>query len=261
MSALNVCMKMDRCIIMQDAAVYAEDGEILRFQRKGETTANGMFVAATGSAGAASSFAGFVEKFDDVDQLAGAEEGFVRFFDLAISGGLLPDMGVCLAVAGWSPSLDRARCVHFASDIPGVPSAFVGDIGSIMHPILKGDLAARWESFHGIDDINIVRFDPMVDGLHLMELQRRQPGGARSREGQFLVGGHVTLTEVTRAGIDQRIVRTWDEDCEGRRIVPGPMPDLAAKVASIAPAIAMRDGMNRAERRRAEKMMKRGRVA
>lgn len=258
MSALNICMKRDRCIILQDAAVYREDGEIIEFVEKGVVVeGKGVFVAATGPKAAVHAFAELVSRtYADIDDIGDTGEPGLGIFVEEMAGAL---GDFCVAFVGWSGKLDRARCVLFADGPEG--RYFGGDNGSLMHPTLRGDAAEAWRRHHGVQDIDIMTFDPVADGLHLMELQRRQPVGSGifgHREGQFLIGGHVSLTEVRRDRIDRRTLRTWDEDQRGRRIVPGPMPEIASRVLQIAPAIAQRDGLNRAQRRRLEKEARKG---
>jgi hypothetical protein len=79
-------------------------------------------------------------------------------------------------------------------------------------------------------------FDPELDLLHLMEIQRRI---RRTAGGFFLVGGLALLTSVTEAGISQRVVHRWIEDEIGSLVEPLPILDWKAwraeRVRAAAP--------------------------
>lgn len=59
-------------------------------------------------------------------------------------------------------------------------------------------------------------WDPENDLLRLMNLQRLK----KYDDGRHYVGGLVTLTTITEAGVEQRPVHVWNEDKIGKPIVP-----------------------------------------
>lgn len=63
------------------------------------------------------------------------------------------------------------------------------------------------------------QFDPVRDGLALLEHQRREPWD----DGRFCVGGAAYLTTVSRAGVKGTILREWP-DKVGEFVRPVPAP-------------------------------------
>ncbi|WP_182422328.1 hypothetical protein [Aureimonas sp. ME7] len=256
MSALNICIKPDRCIVLQDAAAYDPEGRVTQFMDKGQIVRqNGLFVAATGLTVTAVAFAQFAERFVGIDHLASCGEAIIdewydQYVTILFSSELKDHLGVLVAFVGWSEEHDRPMCVVYTAGIEG--RAFAVDVGTLTHPQLEGAFRSEWMAGSSVY-LNIDTFDAVRDGRRLMELQRAQPARHRpDRSGQFLIGGHVKLTEVFRDRIEQRVLHEWTEDVVGERIRPAPRLDPVSH-PNVAALTA-----NRAERRRIEKLQRRG---
>lgn len=126
-----------------------------------------------------------------------------------------------LAITGWSVS--RRRCeAHVISSVdhPGLP-AFT----FLSQEILVAPLPAADTMIEAGLLVNgtIPAMEPEALLLKLIELQRRTltpVGGLPGAVERFIVGGQVVLTEITEAGISQRVARTWDDQL-GSMIHPG----------------------------------------
>lgn len=82
-------------------------------------------------------------------------------------------------------------------------------------PTLPECLAAGLAPRGSVDD-----FDPAVDLLHLMEIQRRSPFSGRNGAQYYAIGGFALLTTIDRSGIYQRVLHRWREDVAGGTIQP-----------------------------------------
>ncbi|MDY8110663.1 hypothetical protein U0C82_16085 [Fulvimarina sp. 2208YS6-2-32] len=67
---------------------------------------------------------------------------------------------------------------------------------------------------------NIERFDPVSDSIRLLELQRLMALPRNGRATSHLIGGQVTLAEVSKSGVKTRVIHRWPEDQIGQRIEP-----------------------------------------
>ncbi len=83
-------------------------------------------------------------------------------------------------------------------------------------------------------DYDAETFDPERHGLPLMEVLRRIRADPNFLPSQaYMVGGGVDLTEITRDGVTQRLLREWP-DAVGELILPGPLPRVPLK--DVAPS-------------------------
>jgi hypothetical protein len=78
-----------------------------------------------------------------------------------------------------------------------------------------------------VNPLDPASFDAAVDGLAVIEHQRRQPFEDANGDRRFMVGGFAQLTTVSAAGIETRVLREWP-DKVGRKIEPEPCPEKEA---------------------------------
>lgn len=64
------------------------------------------------------------------------------------------------------------------------------------------------------DDISIENFDPEIDGLRLLEIQRHVPSAPDQRRPEkvgCIVGALAQITTITREGVSSKILRRWPD--------------------------------------------------
>lgn len=134
---------------------------------------------------------------------------------------------VDLGLVGWSTS--RRQCEAYALstlDQPGWPAFTLQRHDVFLAPTPP---LAEMEAAGILVGGRIPDLDPEGMLMAALELQRRQRMplvGMFDGQSHHIVGGHAVLTEITEAGITQRIARTWP-DRIGERITP----DAAARSA------------------------------
>lgn len=154
-----------------------------------------------------------------------------------------------LAITGWSVA--RRRCeAHVISslDHPGLPAFKFLHQEILMAPTPTAEAMAAAGLMVGG---SIPAMDPETFVLGLIELQRRTLtpiGGLPGAPEAYIVGGHLVLTEITEAGITQRVVRTWSDRLNE------PIHPADVDLRSSPPAAT---GVSRQQRRQAEKLARR----
>lgn len=125
---------------------------------------------------------------------------------------------VQLFVGGWSSKGPSAFTVLSAPD-SGLPAWEVIDLPehSFSPFTIDGPIHSDvWDIFAGR---SVNELDPRVDGLAILEAQRRH--AVDSPIGRHhIVGGFAQLTTVRRDSISTEILRRWSEDQIGHRINP-----------------------------------------
>lgn len=129
-------------------------------------------------------------------------------------------LGISLLVALWNDgpqlwALHSDQAVFGARNIPYQPLRLHGHLD--VEPGTESAIFGR-----AVNLLDPASFDPAVDGLALLEHQRRQPlDDGHGGQPRFMVGGFAQLTAVSAAGIETRVLRRWP-DKVGRKIVPEP---------------------------------------
>lgn len=233
MTAINLIRQRRRVCILTDGAGYDAQGVVHAFYQKAVPIAHlRAVVAVRGAAWAPAIFATeFGVRFITFDDLVAhggeyAEEVYDRHFAILTASG---HTEINLALAGWSESRNRPETYWLMSDdqssnaMLGVPAwEFVEADAFASAPMPEAEHLEE----QGFDVDHIERVDPVVDGLKVMEAQRRFVGTLRAAGASQMtsaVGGFVTLTEIREDGISQRIIRRWN-DRIGENISPEPEP-------------------------------------
>lgn len=223
MTAVNVIQQPHRVIILTDGASYDRRGVLHEIGQKcSDVPGREMVVATSGSVKLRRDMLILLPRhFENIDDVAKGGDAFFRSYmdawrdDFARAGRT----GGLFVVAGWSTVVDAPIYVLYSED---------------RHDASKTEFrispySMTMPNSAGRPAIDRSTFDPRTDGLALMEHQRRD-----RTDGGFLVGGHVQLTEITRAGISHEIIRVWNEDVVGERIRPAPALDPVAH-ANVTP--------------------------
>jgi|GEM_PF-3082626 len=228
MSALNVFMARDRVSILVDTAGYGQDGRLIRFVAKANALPHVPAVfAARGSWVVPFIFAPrFGERFATFDEMVTdgaqfADEIHADSYQFIASSG---EENVDLVMAGWSESRDRPEAYVLTSFGRNGLSAWqfypITEAVALPGPSEEAAIAA------GFVEKDQAHYDPATDGLKLMQAQRsmRWPviSDSDAEEEHHLVGGAAVLIEVTKAGINQRIIHRWN-DKVGEHIRPEPL--------------------------------------
>tara|TARA_R110002020_G_scaffold5179_4_gene21916 strand:- start:2893 stop:3651 length:759 start_codon:yes stop_codon:yes gene_type:complete len=245
MTAINIIRQRYRVSILTDGAGYSPDGTLRGHLIKCMPIPHLRAAVATRGSGLltalfASNFGYAATDFDHLVSIGGAlaEQLYDQNF-AAISGSTETELELYLG--GWSESNNRPEAYVLCSDdrhgfekweLHPIPE----DVTAA--PVPSGDdlLSAGFDL--GMDPAD---FDPVRHGLMLMEVQRRMklPPSPYGND-CHIVGGFACLTEITKDGIGQRIIRKW------RDKIGEPINPFAATEDQIIP-------MNRQQRRAVER--------
>lgn len=262
MTAINIFLRRDRAVLMTDGAFYLPDGQIIGFGNKALPIPNlNAAIAVRGLqkvvADFALDFSIRYQSFDDMVDRVGddlSEWQDTRERD----AGYTSWADVDLYLVGWSDREERPRAFNFQTRDTGNEYA-VGEVEEV-EGFTVGPYPEPKEWFVNLRSIGVDlcpddamrRFDPIRHGLPIMEAQRRMMVDPSEMGSAFtgtvpmsLVGGHVTVTEITKGGISQRTVHRWND---GVGVPIAPEPFVMEKRAEPAPA-----GMSRQQRRAFEK--------
>lgn len=258
MSTLTAWAKGPRALIINDTAGLDADGIVRGWVTKLITVPHlRMAITTRGAVAALPHLAtDLVAEFPTFDAVAEDVPGFLaRAHDHLMMR--LADQAGCgeidLGIVGWSTA--RRQCEAYALstlDHPGWPAFTVqrNDVFLAPTPPLT-----EMEAAGILAGGRILDRDPEGMLMVALELQRRQRlplVGMFGDRAHHIVGGHAVLTEITEAGITQRIARTWP-DRIGERINPG-------SPATVPPSQPATAGMPRAQRRTAEALARKDRA-
>ncbi|GJE46194.1 hypothetical protein [Methylobacterium soli] len=230
MTAINAIALGARGRLITDTAAYDRHGVVTAFVNKTVVVPHlGMVFATRGALATRRTLSEELEAFASFDAVI-AEGGEV--LREAYQAGAFAFAGAWednfdLIMVGWSPSRRQAEAYTLSSLSHGgsTPFAF-RQLSLILAPDLD-DSAMRRIGLKVGRSFDTSR--PAHTLLEAIELQRRTPGPVGSgsaAETAYVVGGAAVLTEVSEAGIAQRIVKRWPDEV-GRRIEPegaGPLP-------------------------------------
>lgn len=301
MTAIVVVKSSSRISLLSDRAYYEADGRVVVIDRKVHAVAswNGAIHGRGNVAGIMIATAA-AESFGSFDEFVAESAGTIEaHYRAALDAGQLSGQTMIEVHAlGWSEERDQPEAYVFHSDeaaadgkptfrwVPSIDQTFISSPVPTM---------ADWYWLHRqgaeIDiDYDAETFDAERHGLPLMEVLRRiraEPEFLPSEA--YMVGGGVDLTEITRDGVTQRMLRQWP-DVVGEPILPGPLPRVTLKdvppsfvptehrnqwlklnrqglidpetlmIRQAQPVAATPAGMNRQERRAMEREQRRARV-
>lgn len=240
MTAIVVVKSSARISLLTDRALYDAEGVVRHIDRKVYPVVswNG---AIFGLGNLAGSFIGAsaAEAFGSFDEFVAKSATAIRdAFERAVaSGEMTGQTMVELHAFGWSEARDRTEAyVLHSSAVSAGTSPLFEWAASIQKTFISSPVPSLsdWYWLHRqgaeIDiDYDAQTFDAERHGLPLMEVLRRiraEPEFLPSEA--YLVGGGVDLTEITRDGVTQRMLREWP-DVVGEPILPGPLPRVPLK--------------------------------
>jgi len=274
-SAILCLPQRDAVHVLVDAAVYRRDG-ILLANNASKCVAIPTISAAVACVGPAEFIPMFAyhvgrvfNRFDDVVKYG--EKYLPEIFDQVAEETRGGDASTTLYIAGWLQDEDRgaAYCMELWTDdssriaqvmansrngeaAKAIRSKLIEQRSLCCTP-MPGLALLEAAGFAILD--NDDRYDPEVDLLHLMEVQRHD-----KIEDGYWVGGKAMLTTINRQGIAQRVLHHWKEDEVGKPIAPPPMnwgawhaARQSVKVAELVP-----DGLSKLQRDRLLKKIKKG---
>jgi hypothetical protein len=232
MTAINMLRKRGCAIMMTDSAGYDQSGVVRCFYQKAIAIPHlRAAVAVRGSANAvaliAAAFGSRFSTFDDLVRGGGAvaEAVYDQFFSAMTQCG---ETELEIYLAGWSEGRERPETYFaFSAD---APNRTVQDVDAWTFCEADDFTAAPLPSEEmlekvGFRDRSAEAVRPSAGGLLVMEAQRKTEVDPRwLRNGHdkcFVVGGFVTLTEITRAGVSQRVIHRWDDEID-KPIQPAP---------------------------------------
>ncbi|WP_427024853.1 hypothetical protein ACP4J4_02640 [Aureimonas ureilytica] len=229
MTAINVFVRPDRAFLMTDGAFYLPDGHIVGFGNKAMPIPNlNAAIAVRGLQKVVAEFAfDFSIRYRNFDDLAARlQDDLSEWQDLrARDAGYTAWSDVDLYVVGWSDDEQRMKALNFMTRAGGTDYAVgeVEEIGEFTVGPYPSDeewfvnLRSLGASLEGDDAVR--RFDPIRHGIPIMEAQRRMMVDPAEMGSAFtgttpisLVGGHITLTEVSKDGVSQRVVYRWADE-------------------------------------------------
>jgi hypothetical protein len=284
MSACNILLQRSAVSMLCDAAMYDADGVIGGIGQKCFAMPGlNAIISSLGPAGGAMIFAYELGwRFSSFDQMAARLDVAMREIYEQHEDSFLACRfrEVEVHIAGWSESrrAPRAMAMHLcpegnerwrefcdargSEEIKTEPFKLI-DLAPGVYanpPPLSEQMSAAGLSldYYGSSPESI---DPVLDMLHLMEVQRRKKGEVISGMGaHHLVGGYALLSTVTEAGVSQRVIHKWEEDQTGQPITPLPISWKAWREARMSAHVAalVPDGLSRLQRARMEKKARKG---
>lgn len=218
MTAINVIRQRDRILMFTDGACYSADGVLLALGAKVLPIVHMRAAIATrGSVIAlpiyylklAMAFATFDEMVADGGRVV--EAAYDENFHALTQSG---ESEVEIIIAGFSESRDQPETWVVSSCERGGLEPFVltPAPAAIVAPGLDPSVI-RARGFNSEADV-LARFDPETDGVFYMEQQRLRPTNTTTggdHGDRFIIGGFCQLTEITRRGISQRILKRWPD--------------------------------------------------
>ena len=282
MTAINITCRrrQNQIMVMTDGAHYTPDGLVQGISAKGITVPSwpGFIVGRGPTVNAISLGAALAVRlpdFDDaIDHIETVLPQLVEQLDFSQYGA---SPTIELVLAGFSKQRSGPECylIRTTDDLPPgmtredlnvmlanghgglFPQAYeLTKLGEIVTAPIVDDDMRRQSGYLGVDPDES---DSQVETDMMMAIecqrQQRDPG-----HGDPVVGGLACLTKITPAGIEQRIMKRWDDDVVGEYIDPQPVDWKAWKAARTAAAVAAIDttGMSRMQRERMEKKARKG---
>lgn len=222
MTAINILKQRDAVHILSDGAMWNAEGCVIAnapkcFQLPHVNAAVAIRGPALGLPMIAECMSGF-NGYDDMKR--GAVDALHSAIDSIRAMTQHPDLfgDVQLFVGGWSESTDSDAYTILTEPSSGVPAWEVVSLAE--HSFTPFD--ANGPVHHAIWDIfagrSVNELDPRVDGLAIMEAQRRHKA-ATSIGRVHVVGGFAQLTTVTAKSITTEILKRWS-DKVGKKINP-----------------------------------------
>jgi hypothetical protein len=204
MTAVNVIRHPDAVYILSDGAGFGQDGQPLALVSKvfplphlnAAVTLRGQFPVLFLLASALSTVA--INTYDELKRL-------LPMIARQVGAGLGPVMASAaefdLMVAGFSEVSGGDSFGVFSHSRHGLEPYKVHQFGEMSVAPQSEEVQAFLWSFP--EGMSATDFNPEVDGLALLNVQRK------TAEGSKIVGGFAQLTKITRQGIETRVLERW----------------------------------------------------
>lgn len=222
MTAINAIASGARGRMMTDAAAYDRAGVMVGLMNKAIAVPHlGMAFATRGAVATLRTMGEEIEAFASFDDVvAGAPAALREAYDAGAFWSEDGETEFDLVLMGWSTAR-RGVELHTLSTVThgGVPPFTLQAMAVTLAP-LPDDQALRRIGLKVGRTFDLSR--PAEKLSDLIELQRCTPGPIGTRPGAphgYAIGGAAVLTEVTEAGVVQRVVRRWPDQI-GARITP-----------------------------------------
>lgn len=222
MTAINAIASGARGRLMVDAAAYDREGVMVGFVNKAMAVPHlGMAFATRGAVATRRTMAEELEAFTSFDDVVtGAPAALREAYDAGAFWSEDSETEFDLVLLGWSAAR-RGVELHTLSSVAhgGVPPFTLQAMAITLAP-LPDDEALRGIGLKVGRTFDLSR--PAEKLLDVIELQRRTLGPIGTRPGAphgCAIGGAAVLTEVSEAGVVQRVVRRWPDQV-GTRITP-----------------------------------------
>ncbi|MBX3537679.1 MAG: hypothetical protein KF735_08580 [Chelatococcus sp.] len=241
MSAVNIVVSSQRGWLLSDTSVYNASGTVLGFVPKVFPVARWKgVIAVRGNLWGLDAAHALAEQFSSVEEyLAESAPELKRQHEAADARGeLIGQSTIEITVLAWSEAADRTAAYVLSSPSPLLDKppyqweSVLDDDGEGFSLAPSLSIAQDWHLHRrGVEpgeDWSPERFDPVAHGIPLLEEQRRSLTDPRVFPKQFyVVGGHILVSEVTRAGVSQSVIHEWQEDRVGELIRPAAFEDEA----------------------------------
>ena len=241
MTATNIFLKRDRAVLMTDAAVYTAQGLVIGFGQKAVAMPTLKAAVAVRSVQRTTGMLAMDMSvaFQTFDQFLASGEAYLDTIVPQLAEFLPEGLEHAqILIVGWSDERNGPVGVFYDTQ---AEDRFGAVDGYVMAPLPDDD---EWRNLNlvGCDidnNLKLSDFDPIRHGIPLMEAQRRMkiiPTAADMDEGIAIVGGHILLTEVTRDGVQQRVIHRWNDEAY-ENIQPEPFqatPKLSETTAGMS---------------------------
>lgn len=218
MTAINIIRQKDAVHLVTDGAAYRADGTLhVKVQKVFPFTHLDAAMAWRGSPLLAPIFAAYASvkatSFDHLRSIARdmAMTALSETQDAIIGHG--GDVEFDMAIAGWSETAGPSSYFLCNHDRYASISAWqIVDLGPISlaptNDAIDTALAAAYP--HGADPDQL---DPVVDGLRILEIQRKHPVDHAGGFGRVVaVGGFAQLTTIKPDAIEMKIIQRWPDE-------------------------------------------------
>jgi hypothetical protein len=210
MTAINIVIKSDAIHVLTDGGAYDVDGILLeQFQKAVALTHLNAVIAVRGPRQIGLVLRGLLESSLSFDHLktsiserleAACTPALPQWERSFGAFGTKFDLFVC----GFSETQGANGCVVSSYNRDGVPPWQSVELGALT--ITPG----TQEIYSALPTPDL--FDPKVDGIRLLEMQRAEPVKVPwSSKPQHIVGGFVQLTTIEKNRISSEVIHRWQD--------------------------------------------------
>ena len=218
MTAMNVILGSTMAFVLSDSAMYrSETAELDHFGRKVAIAEGaGVIVATRGDYRLAPCLAeAFEEAYSNIDDVKIDEcQNLCWRYDQTIEeAGFQGTAHAQFALVGWSEEEDKP--IGFAVALGDDGWTFNRIDRAIAGPVPGPTELSQLRLVGAAPGVDWTpdTFDPLKHGIAMLEAQRRMKLSISPTSGKVhTVGGEVTLTKLTKDGISQEVIHSWDDE-------------------------------------------------